>query len=81
MPVVDLRTGAAGHQVLVGPAHRVASKRDVASATRSLVSYLEGIVREYPGQLDWNWFVIRCQEARGEIEPYVEGAQATRPHR
>jgi lauroyl/myristoyl acyltransferase len=77
VPVVDLRTRGAGHRVLVGPGLRVKGKSDVAEATGSLVSYFEGIVRAHAGQLDWNWFVIRCQEARGEIEAYVEGAQAT----
>ena len=79
VPVVDLRTASGGHHLIVGAARHVGEKRAVGEATRALVSYFDDIVRDHPGQLDWNWFVIRCQEARGEVVPYVEGAQAGLP--
>jgi lauroyl/myristoyl acyltransferase len=76
VPVVDLRTPSGGHSVHVGPPRLVPGKSSIGAVTQELVEYFEKIVRDHPGQLDWNWFVIRCQEARGEIEAYVEGAQA-----
>lgn len=75
VPVVDLRTPSGDHSVRLGPPRSVPDKGSIDTVTRDLVEYFEEIVREHPGQLDWNWFVIRCQEARGEIEAYVEGAQ------
>ncbi len=77
LPVVDLRTPSGEHRVRFGPPGFVPGRSSIAPVTRELVAYFEEIVREHPGQLDWNWFVIRCQEARGEIEAYVEGAQAS----
>jgi lauroyl/myristoyl acyltransferase len=77
VPVVDLRTPSGEHEVHVAPPRSVPDRSGIGPVTGELVRYFEGIVRDHPGQLDWNWFVIRCQEARGEIEAYVEGAQAS----
>jgi KDO2-lipid IV(A) lauroyltransferase len=76
VPVVDLRTPSGEHEVHFGPPRSVPDRSGIGPVTGELVRYFEGIVREHPGQLDWNWFVIRCQEARGEVVPYVEGVQA-----
>ncbi len=49
------------------------SRADMPAFTKSLVTRFEEVVSSDLAQLDWIWFVIRCQERRGEILAYEEG--------
>ncbi|MCU0611545.1 MAG: hypothetical protein MUE60_07130, partial [Candidatus Eisenbacteria bacterium] len=41
--------------------------------THDLVRLFEEAALRHPAQLDWIWYVIRCQERRGEVAAYEEG--------
>lgn len=74
IPALDLVDGAGRHHVFIHPVREgPSSAASSLSFTRRLVSVFEEQARRAPAQLDWIWYVIRCQEQRGEVRAYEEG--------
>jgi lauroyl/myristoyl acyltransferase len=81
VPVVDLVDREGIHRVhLLDPLDPPISQKDEASFTLRLVRGFEALARQHLAQLDWIWYVLRCQEQRGEVAAYEEGkvVRATR---
>lgn len=74
VPLVDIVDEAGIHRIRAFPALPPPAPSDTADlCTRRLVGIFEEVARTNLSQLDWIWYVIRCQERRGEVAPYEEG--------
>ena len=74
IPSVDLFDEHGKHSImLLDPMAPPESREALPSWTARLVSRFEALALVHPAQLDWIWYVIRCQEQRGEVSPYEEG--------
>ncbi|MBN1426681.1 hypothetical protein JXA88_19210 [Candidatus Fermentibacteria bacterium] len=75
VPVVDLVDRHGLHHVRVHQPLEAPQRGEALPAfTHHLVRIFEGEVLRDLAQLDWIWYVIRCQEHRGEVPAYEEGA-------
>ncbi len=74
IPAVDTIDERGRHVLKLLPPIKPPSAEDHLHAfTGSLVRIFEQEALSHPSQLDWIWYVIRCQEMRGEVKAYEEG--------
>ena len=74
IPAVDLFDEHGAHSIrLLDPLPPPETRESLPLWTTRLVSQFEALALAHPAQLDWIWYVIRCQEQRGEVKPYEEG--------
>jgi len=74
VPAVDLVDDKGTHVIKLYPAVTTPQEaEEMIHCTGRLVSIFEREALLSLSQLDWIWYVIRCQERAGEVEAYEEG--------
>ncbi len=74
VPAVDFLDDKGTHVIKLYPAVSPPKiGEELSHHTKRLVSTFEREALSSLAQLDWIWYVIRCQERAGEVETYEEG--------